>query len=481
MKRLILTVLWLLVIPAGMVYAAATTGAYDYPFVNAYEATVIGTPSMYQADLPKEVPVKDYRLTVFEDREIPDIFWYSEGLKFSLVRQKEHAPLIFVIAGTGASYKSPKVQALQRAFYQAGFSVISISSPTHMNFIVNASTTKVPGHIIHDTEDLYRVMELAYVHMNEPETLKVETEQVTADNVEQTVYYPANAEKLPMLVQLLRGVGNGRVIVFTNTRVMADRLNGVLRAGEQFRVYVLHGEKDQKDRKAAIDLFKQGQSGVLVATDVAARGLDISELDLVINFDMPRSGDDYLHRVGRTGRAGAEGVAISLVAVAVATAQKPNIVFLLADDLGYGDLGCNGHPTLRTPNLDRMAAEGMKLTQFYSAAPVCTPSRAVILTGTYNHINEVTTLATTLAVSAALIIAAGLWLWRDGRVRPTSRGARRTCRTVWRCACGPSTPSSRRPTRMSCRRAAMTCSRSRAWDPPSRRRSTRWASVDTTR
>jgi hypothetical protein len=162
MKRLILTVLWLLLFPAALLHATATTGAYDYPFVNAYEATVIGTPSLYQAELPEEVPVKDYSLVVFEDREIPDVFWYSEGLKFSLVRQKERAPLIFVIAGTGASYQSPKVKGLQRAFYQAGFSVISISSPTHMNFIVNASSTKVPGHIIHDTEDLYRVMELAY-------------------------------------------------------------------------------------------------------------------------------------------------------------------------------------------------------------------------------------------------------------------------------------------------------------------------------
>ncbi len=162
MKRLILTVLWLLLFPAALLHATATTGAYDYPFVNAYEATVIGTPSLYQAELPAEVPVKDYSLVVFEDREIPNVFWYSEGLKFSLVRQKERAPLIFVIAGTGASYQSPKVKGLQRAFYQAGFSVISISSPTHMNFIVNASSTKVPGHIIHDTEDLYRVMELAY-------------------------------------------------------------------------------------------------------------------------------------------------------------------------------------------------------------------------------------------------------------------------------------------------------------------------------
>jgi hypothetical protein len=162
MKRLMLPILWLLLFPAAMLQASATTGAYDYPFVNAYEATVIGTPAIYQADLPEEVPVKDYSLTVFEDREIPDVFWYSEGLKFSLVRQKERAPLIFVIAGTGASYQSPKVKGLQKAFYQAGFSVISISSPTHMNFIVNASTTRVPGHIVHDSEDLYRVMELAY-------------------------------------------------------------------------------------------------------------------------------------------------------------------------------------------------------------------------------------------------------------------------------------------------------------------------------
>jgi hypothetical protein len=162
MKRLSLMVLWLLLFPAAVVHASATTGAYDYPFVDPYTATVIGTPTIYRPNLPEEVPVKDYSLTVFEDRQIPDVFWYSEGLKFSLVPQKKRAPLIFVIAGTGASYQSPKVKGLQRAFYQAGFSVISISSPTHMNFIVNASTTKVPGHIIHDSEDLYRVMELAY-------------------------------------------------------------------------------------------------------------------------------------------------------------------------------------------------------------------------------------------------------------------------------------------------------------------------------
>ncbi|WP_223655209.1 DEAD/DEAH box helicase [Halopseudomonas nanhaiensis] len=150
------------------------------------------------------------------------------------------------------------------------------------------------------------------------EPMRLELDSVRDDTPairQQVIPADHDAHKEAQLKWLLANEIQGKkAIVFTNTRVMADRLNGVLRAGEEFRVYVLHGEKDQKDRKAAIDRFKQGQSGVLVATDVAARGLDISELDLVINFDMPRSGDDYLHRVGRTGRAGAEGVAISLVA-----------------------------------------------------------------------------------------------------------------------------------------------------------------------
>jgi hypothetical protein len=135
---------------------------YDYPFVNAYEATVLGTPSFYAAPLPKEIPAKDYTLTVFEDRQIPDVFWWDRGFRFSMVRQKEKAPLIFVVAGTGASYRSGKVVMLQKAFYQAGFHVLTLSSPTHSNFIINASTTAVPGHLVEDSRDLYHVMKLAY-------------------------------------------------------------------------------------------------------------------------------------------------------------------------------------------------------------------------------------------------------------------------------------------------------------------------------
>jgi hypothetical protein len=136
--------------------------AYDYPFVNQLEATVVGTPRVYRAEVPDEIPVRDYRLTIFDDRPTPRVFWYSEPFQFSVVAQRQEAPLIFMIAGTGASYKSPKMLAMQKAFYQAGFHVISISSPTHMNFIINASTTSVPGFIREDAEDIYRVMERTY-------------------------------------------------------------------------------------------------------------------------------------------------------------------------------------------------------------------------------------------------------------------------------------------------------------------------------
>jgi len=126
---------------------------------------------------------------------------------------------------------------------------------------------------------------------------------ITADNV---------AHKERLLQWLLAHETFKKAIIFTNTRAQADRLGGVLVASN-IRTYVLHGEKDQKDRKQAMDRLRNNDIDVLVATDIAARGIDVSGLDLVINFDMPRSGDDYIHRIGRTGRAGAAGHAISFV------------------------------------------------------------------------------------------------------------------------------------------------------------------------
>ena len=140
----------------GSVVAEKT---YYYPFQNKYVATVIGVPPEYTADLPTDIPVKKRSITIFPDRKVPDFLWYDAELRYSYVPQKGPAPLVFLIAGTGSPYNSAKNVNMARAFYKAGFHVVSLSSPTYPNFIVAASKTSVPGHAFKDAEDLYRVME----------------------------------------------------------------------------------------------------------------------------------------------------------------------------------------------------------------------------------------------------------------------------------------------------------------------------------
>ena len=134
------------------------------------------------------------------------------------------------------------------------------------------------------------------------------------DNIQQQ-YITADATKHKerLLQNILANDNYQQAIVFTNTREQAERLGGVLLHTCSKKNYVLHGEKDHKDRKQIMLRFRNGEIGVLIATDVAARGIDVPDVQLVVNFDFPRRGEDYLHRIGRTGRAGAEGTAISFV------------------------------------------------------------------------------------------------------------------------------------------------------------------------
>ena len=136
----------------------ASNGSYDYPLDNGLAATILGTPREYEAAVPKKIKMEQKRLTVFPDRVTPEVYFYQKGLNYFIVRQKGPAPLIFMIAGTGASHNSAKNQAMARAFFQAGFHVVSIPSPTVPNFIVTASTTMVPGKLEDDSKDIYRVM-----------------------------------------------------------------------------------------------------------------------------------------------------------------------------------------------------------------------------------------------------------------------------------------------------------------------------------
>lgn len=155
-----------------------------------------------------------------------------------------------------------------------------------------------------------RVLELAYEHMNEPEKLVVEAETVTAARVRQKVYFPANEEKIPLLIGLLTRSEGTRTMVFVNTKAWVENVAKALeRAG--FRVGVISGDVPQKKRESLLSRFKRGDMEVLVATDVAARGLHIDGVSHVYNFDLPFEAEDYVHRIGRTARLGAEGDAIS--------------------------------------------------------------------------------------------------------------------------------------------------------------------------
>ncbi|QYR53278.1 ATP-dependent RNA helicase RhlB [Lysobacter soyae] len=156
----------------------------------------------------------------------------------------------------------------------------------------------------------HRVLELAYEHMNEPEKLVVESESITAARVRQVLYFPSDDEKLKLLIGLMSRVPDARSMVFVNTKMFVERVaRGLEKAG--YAVGVLSGDVPQKKRESLLRKFQAGQLEVLVATDVAARGLHIAGVSHVYNYDLPFDAEDYVHRIGRTARLGEEGDAIS--------------------------------------------------------------------------------------------------------------------------------------------------------------------------
>src|SRR3984957_11587623 len=156
----------------------------------------------------------------------------------------------------------------------------------------------------------HRVMELAYEHMNNPELIRIEPDKMTVDSVKQVLYFPSTEEKIPLLMGLLRRIDARRTMVFVNTKRIAEVLERTLTANG-FVAQAISGDVPQTKRLKMMRDFHDGEIAVLIATDVASRGLHIPDVSHVFNFDLPNDAEDYVHRIGRTARAGAEGDAIS--------------------------------------------------------------------------------------------------------------------------------------------------------------------------
>jgi len=156
----------------------------------------------------------------------------------------------------------------------------------------------------------HRVLELAYEHMNDPELIRVEPDKMTVDRVRQSIYFPSNDEKIPLLLTLLRQMDATRTMVFVNTKRTAERLFETLEANG-IHAAAISGDVPQRKRQRMLGDFQDGRLPVLIATDVASRGLHVPGVSHVFNFDLPQDAEDYVHRIGRTARAGASGDAIS--------------------------------------------------------------------------------------------------------------------------------------------------------------------------
>ncbi len=157
-----------------------------------------------------------------------------------------------------------------------------------------------------------KVMELAYEHMNNAELIKIESDSPAVERIDQVMYHPANQEKIPLLLGLIKKFKPERSIIFVNTKHAAIKIWEYL-MGNDLPAALISGDIHQNKREKLLAKFHDGEYSILVATDVASRGLHIPDVTHVFNYDLPDLGEDYVHRIGRTARAGNEGHAISFV------------------------------------------------------------------------------------------------------------------------------------------------------------------------
>lgn len=158
----------------------------------------------------------------------------------------------------------------------------------------------------------FKVTELAYEHMYQPVMVKIESEEVTSTSITQFAFCPANEQKIPLLIGLLNAHKPERSIIFVNTKRAAEKLADYL-AVNDYKTALLSGDVAQEKRQRLLADFQESKVTIMIATDVAARGLHIPDVSHVFNFDLPQDVEDYVHRIGRTARFGAKGEAISFI------------------------------------------------------------------------------------------------------------------------------------------------------------------------
>ncbi len=157
----------------------------------------------------------------------------------------------------------------------------------------------------------FRVMELCYEHMNNPEKVTIEPEKAVVDEITQSLYHVGHHEKFNLLLGLLKQEEGKKVLIFCNTKAVSERLETKLKHNG-YNAGQISGDLHQKARIRVLEDFSTGDLDILIATDVASRGIHVDDITHVINFDLPQDPEDYVHRIGRTARAGKKGIAITL-------------------------------------------------------------------------------------------------------------------------------------------------------------------------
>jgi ATP-dependent RNA helicase RhlB len=202
----------------------------------------------------------------------------------------------------------------------------------------------------------HRVLELAYEHMNDPELVRIEPDKMTVDRVTQSIYFPSNEEKFPLLLTLLRDRDPHRTMIFVNTRRECERLRDRLQQNG-IKAEALSGDVPQKKRLRMLKDFQAGQLDVLIGTDVASRGLHVPGVSHVFNYDLPQDPEDYVHRIGRTARAGATGDAISFGCEAYAI-SLPDIEGFIGRKIPVGSFDHNALVTAQPHQMSHRPRTG---------------------------------------------------------------------------------------------------------------------------